>query len=434
MHSKKYLHWLLVLVTTLLVQACGGGGGGGSSSTPSSSSSSSSNTPLANNAVSVTVSTGLSPSTTNMVMTSVTLCRPGSSTSCVTIPNIQVDTGSTGLRVFASTLASLSLPPITSGTTGDTIYNCTAFGDGVVWGSMATADVKLGNETASAIGVHILQDTGVGAPIPTQCSQQGSNETSILGTTGINAFGVNGIIGVGLYNQDCGSLCATSTYPSAPKYYDCTSSHACTPTTATLTQQTVNPVAFFSTDNTGVALQLPTISDYGVASATGTLFFGIGTQTNNTESASAVKISVPYASSGYFTANYQGTSLPQSFIDSGSSGYYFNAAILTCSTQTAYFCPGGSSASLSPLSLSVNFPNSNTNGTTLISNMVVASADYLFSENNGTYGAFNDIGAPNTGMPNSFDFGVPFFFGRTVFTSNENVGDANMHFAFQPYP
>lgn len=47
-----------------------------------------------------------------MLTTSVTVCVPGTS-NCVTIDNVQVDTGSQGLRVLASQLpASLELPAV----------------------------------------------------------------------------------------------------------------------------------------------------------------------------------------------------------------------------------------------------------------------------------------------------------------------------------
>jgi len=414
--------WIVVLLATLLLQACGGGGGGGGSLVPSSA--------AVSNTVAIKIGAGVSTSTNNMMLASVTLCQPDSS-SCVTIPNIQIDTGSTGLRVFASLLHGVALPPVPSGT--GTLYNCAAFGDGVVWGNMATADVKIGEETAKGISVHILQDTGAGAPIPTPCSQQGPNETSILGTTTINAFGVNGVLGIGLFNQDCGTYCTNFVFNPAPKYYDCTSSAPCTGTTATLAQQTANPVASFTDgNNQGVALQFPVVANTGAVNVNGTLIFGINTQANNTESGSAIKVSTPYASNGYFTSTYRGVGLTQSIIDSGSAGYYFNdATIGRCSVQSAYFCPVPGSNSLSPLSISALFPNSNTNSASQVS-MQIANADVLFG-NTPTLGAFNDVGAPNSANLQSFDFGAPFFFGKTVFTSNENVGIANMHVAFQAY-
>src|SRR6185437_10849196 len=62
------------------------------------------------NAISVTVGAGSvcgnysNGGTLNQPCTSVTICLPGSTTQCQTIPDILVDTGSYGLRVFASAL------------------------------------------------------------------------------------------------------------------------------------------------------------------------------------------------------------------------------------------------------------------------------------------------------------------------------------------
>lgn len=67
--------------------------------------------------------------TPNMLQTSVTICVPGTST-CQTIDNIQVDTGSQGLRVLASALApTLALPSVTA-STGSAATSCTVFGSG----------------------------------------------------------------------------------------------------------------------------------------------------------------------------------------------------------------------------------------------------------------------------------------------------------------
>jgi Protein of unknown function (DUF3443) len=47
----------------------------------------------------------------------------------------------------------------------------------------------------------------------------------------------------------------------------------------------------------------------------------------------------------------------------------------------------------------------------------VGNADTLFSSN-PSFSAFNDMGAPNPDAQ-SFDFGLPFFYGRNVFTAIE---------------
>ena len=47
----------------------------------------------------------------------------------------------------------------------------------------------------------------------------------------------------------------------------------------------------------------------------------------------------------------------------------------------------------------------------------VANADQLLN-NNPTFFAFNNVAGPN-GDPTSFAWGMPFFFGRTVYTAIE---------------
>ena len=92
----------------LCAVACGGHSLGGSSP-PSGTV-----TP-ANNVVDVSVSAGpaeLSAPAVNTLYTTVTVCVPGT-TTCQTIDNIQVDTGSYGLRILAPVL-TLSLPVATT--------------------------------------------------------------------------------------------------------------------------------------------------------------------------------------------------------------------------------------------------------------------------------------------------------------------------------
>jgi hypothetical protein len=50
-------------------------------------------------------------------------------------------------------------------------------------------------------------------------------------------------------------------------------------------------------------------------------------------------------------------------------------------------------------------------------NFSVGNADSLFA-NNPNNAAFNNLAGPNSD-PNSFDVGLPFFFGRAVYTAIE---------------
>jgi len=376
-----------------------------------------------NNVVPVLVNGGYQNSLPNMLTTSVTLCVPNTS-NCTTVNNVQVDTGSSGLRLLASSLNGLALPDQKSQTNGAPVYECAAFADGIVWGEIATADIVLGDKVAKSLPIQVITDTG-GARIPKACSSQGFNESSL------QYLGSNGLIGVGLFLQDCGTFCTSST---AGMYFNCASLSSCTDSSQPLSIQVSNPVGFFQTDNNGVVLQLPALNSFGATSVSGYLIFGIGTQINNTPSSNATILPVPATGelAGNFTATYNGQSMQNSFIDSGSGSLFFNDNNLPlCSNNdvaAGYFCPG-TSTSISEIAISAAIPSAPNLGLT------IANADYLFNENNGNNAVFNNIGSPaGTVLPNSFDFGMPFFFGRSVFTGLEQRNPQGPFFGFQAYP
>jgi Protein of unknown function (DUF3443) len=120
----------LLLVCSFL-GACGGGGGGNASTgttgaaTAPAAASGAASAPQANAPVAIPqsstpnvqpIAVAAAPGLTrNMLTTSVTVCAPGTS-NCATIDNIQVDTGSQGLRILASALpANLQLAALPSG-------------------------------------------------------------------------------------------------------------------------------------------------------------------------------------------------------------------------------------------------------------------------------------------------------------------------------
>lgn len=88
--------------------------------------------------------------TLNMPCVSVTICAPGTS-NCQTIPNILLDTGSWGLRVFryAEGTTPLVTIPMTQALAGSpaTLSECVTYlGSETQWGPVMIADVKLGSE------------------------------------------------------------------------------------------------------------------------------------------------------------------------------------------------------------------------------------------------------------------------------------------------
>jgi hypothetical protein len=170
-----------------------------------------------------------------------------------------------------------------------------------------------------------------------------------------------------------------------------------------LNQQVANPAANFAADNNGVIVQLPPVSNTGQSSATGTLVFGIGTQSNN-----ALAASQTFATDGFGDMNnsvYNGTKV-QAFLDSGSNAYFFaDSSLALCGSNfPGFYCP--SSAQTRSITLAGQ------NSTTASVSIGILSAATLFGSTSNY--AFNDL-AGQIGGSSSFDIGLPFFYGRHVY-------------------
>jgi hypothetical protein len=327
------------------------------------------------------------------LFTSVTLCSPGTS-SCQTVNDVLVDTGSAGLRILASALP-LSLPGQTDAS-GNPIGECTPFVSSFTWGPVATADIKVSGESATNVPVQLIGSSDFPEP-PADCPN------GLTPADTVSALGANGILGVGLFVQDCGSACAISGPSNAGFYYSC-SEGGCVVTTQALQNQVANPVASFTVDNNGVLVDLPAIGGKGAATASGSLIFGIGTQSNNGLGGAQIYTA---DNLGNFTTVFGGNSYPSSFIDSGSNGLFFLsssvAGIGLCASEADFYCPA--------TTLSLTAQNVGQNGTSGTVKFSIANAEQLFSTGNA---AFSNLGGRNTG---AFDWGLPFFLGRNVFVA-----------------
>ncbi len=358
----------------------------------------------------LTVDAGPQPQTftaINEAFTSVTVCVPNTNT-CQTIDHVLVDTGSSGLRLLSSVL-TIPLPP-QNDASGNPLDECTVFLDGYVWGPVSLADILITGEKASSAPVQVMIPASASPAVPSSCSSQttGPNEGN-----SVKALGANGIIGLGLFQQDCGAACTSSNGSIPAVYYDCPAS-GCNPTYVTLAQQVPNPVTMFSLDNNGVLVYLPSVPTGGVGTVNGSLIFGIGTQPNNAlQSATVYTVPDSGANAGDITTTFNGTSYPSSFLDSGSNGIFFldsaTTGIPTCTGQnSSWYCP-----TTSPDALAAT--NQGANGNRGVVNFSIEDADRLFNTSNT---AFSTLGGPQTG---SFDWGLSFFFGKTVFTAIENL-------------
>ena len=337
----------------------------------------------------------------NGAFTSVTVCVPTTS-DCQTIDGILVDTGSFGLRVLASQL-TLSLPMLVD-SSGNQLNDCIQFLDGsFLWGTVASADIAIAGEVASATSIQTIE-TPTSYSIGSGCT--GTNEDTQ------QTLGANGILGVGPEAFDCGFACDPNSGNTTPPpvYYLCSSTVPCQPTfvscgvlcgDTTANQQVSNPGFNFSVDNNGVVLELPAVLD-AAATADGIMVFGIGTQSNNGLGSATV---FTLDSNDNFTTNFNGGALTTSFIDSGSNGLFFPDSSLTiCPDTSSWYCLASSNLSATNVGA-----NSATN--TVIFNVDDFDTVTAAHPNDS---AFSNVAGPNAG---GFDWGLPFFYGRNVFTA-----------------
>ncbi len=352
----------------------------------------------------------------------ITVCAPGSTTNCQTIDHVILDTGSVGLRLIKGVLSAgllAALPAETQGS-GNPVGECYQYVNSYAFGSVRKVDLSIAGESVGSMPVQVIADAGVFSAVPATCSSGG-------GTNIITAqdFGGNGIIGIGTTTTDCGTRCTVAGGSSGAIYYDCPSpgcgaNIARAANAAAPFEQLPNPVAAFAVDNNGTIIALPAVPVQGAPSLTGTVTFGIGTQTNNALSAATVlplTTSSSRLGAGYLTATYNGKQLTQSFVDSGSNDYFFIDTSLTPCTNTnyiAFYCPSA------PLTISL---------------VLTATNGFTFNDAFTLYSPLNVAGSsvvapglainptlvkPPLPFANSFDLGMPFFFGRTIYTSIED--------------
>jgi hypothetical protein len=357
-----------------------------------------------NNVLSLDVNLGPNNDYVNGLFASVEVCEPGSTTNCTTVPNVIVDTGSSGLRLLSGAVSELTLPAVTD-SSGDAVQECISFISlAYIWGPVVQGDIHLSGESASSASIHIISESPQ-YPAPLSC-------LTTMGAQDLNSvavLGANGILGVAATPQDCGSGCADASN-GYPTYFSCPNGNCqitSVPTTSTQ-GQVWNPVALFPQDDNGVLISLQSVAPGGAVTDPGSLIFGIGTQSNNALGTAQVYAVTP---DQFFTTTYNGAQYTESFIDSGSNAYFFldSATLgnLDCADLVGWYCP-------TPGPLNFTVTNTDINGNSGSLTFSIANADSLFSSG---YAALNDLGGDSGDSPSTdyFDFGMPFFFGRNVF-------------------
>lgn len=402
----------LALLVLALISACGGSTEKDATSTNGASAGApAQQVPLTLNATAVSVNSGLT-GIPNMPFVSVTVCAPGTN-SCQIIDHVLVDTGSSGLRVFASQLTQpIKLIP-QKDSAGHALTECMQFYDGYTWGPVENADIYISGEKAASLPIQVIDPTY--AAIPDDCSSTGATRNTP------DTLAANGVLGIGVFKHDCGSLCAQQAVPAT--YYSCTDS-TCVSVAVTEALQVANPIPYFTTDNNGSMLSLPAVASAGAESLAGQLVFGVGTEGNNAlGNAHVINVST---SSGTFTTTQSSTTYPASIIDSGSTAIFFDTSTLPICTapDNLYYCP----ASTKQLSATMTGVNGVGNAVAFD----VGNATSLRQTYPGD--AVLPLLAGSAFVTSKmFDWGLPFFYGRKIYVAieqQETPGGAGPFFAF----
>ena len=388
----------------------------------------------------------------NILYATVTVCSPTDTSKCVNIDHVQVDTGSVGLRVLASAVKSLNLPPVEISSAADFItkqnllptdypvvhtWECFPFVIGGLWGANAKAVVGLGRQTTGPIAVQLIEDETDPAKAmqsPPDCTAKADGK--ILSSAG--ALGSNGILGVGSTNLDCGSVCLDGSYAANNtfvQYYGCLPGAIAigkcdTSAKVDANLQVSNPISAFTDNrfNNGLVLVMPAVNDPGAATASGELIFGVDTVTSGSSklSSNTVPSNTKKVMLGVDTSNIdsylnittqlnRGSSpqiFPGSYLDTGTNGLFFNdnsnTPIPKCNNST-WYCP----ASMLTLNAVLS------DGGSTLSNQValqfqVGNAEALFSTSNT---AFGDAAGAAPSSSTDFAWGMPFFYGKRVYMS-----------------
>jgi hypothetical protein len=341
---------------------------------------------------------------------------------CQNVDGILVDTGSYGLRVLQSQIPLLKLTTLADGN-DNTLENCASQVDGsYLWGPVSRADVYIAGDVATNALIQVI--TSANVVVPDGCSNGGTD----LNTAQL--LGANGILGIGPEPTDCTlagvNYCDGSTTASLPNLYFACPSVGCATTDTPVVvpgglttngSQVVNPISVFTVNNlsgtsreNNIALQLPGVSGTET-SLVGTLTFLTNAELSGVVSGATV---FDLDSHDHFTTSFNGQTLTGAFLDSGSNAFYFPDSLRTCSVNPQFYCPAST--------LALSAVNEGKTGAQSTVNFTVDNADSLLSGNPdnaalstlaGPIGTYKSCSDGNISC--TFDWGLPFFFGRTVY-------------------
>ena len=256
----------------------------------------------------------------NRMVVSVTVCEPGTE-RCVTVDDVMVDTGSTGLRLEASAVPTWLRLPAFSGPNGKPLAECLRFVHDTAWGPLQRADVRLGGLIArkhslagpsTTRGAHRRRRAHAPMSVPT------SNET----------------LGVGQHLFDCQGACQQRTEAPGVFVWDGTE---WSPVDGAVepAYRLPNPVSYLPGHDNGIVIDLPSPPDEGAREVVGTLTFGVVAG----DKVDTAGHPAPRRGPAGSRTMLAGRSYPTSYIDSGTETYVlYDASLPRCRDMPWAYC------------------------------------------------------------------------------------------------
>ena len=332
----------------------------------------------------------------NRMVVSITLCAPGT-TVCTTIPDVMLDTGSTGLRIDASALPPWLRLPASRDSAGKPLAECLRFVHDVAWGPLVRADLHLGGEVATDLPIQVVADEDQDQPAG--CPRSTAQPTA------------NGTLGLGPNLFDCADPCEQD--PARPGVF-AREAASWTPVRGKVAtaDRLSNPLRRLPRHNNGAVLDLPTPPPSGAMQLAGTLTLGVGTAANNRLGAARV---VRLDGMGRFTTLYGDRSYPAGTIDSGTeTNILADDELPRCAGSSWAFCAEPARQRDATIV--------GADGTPLRVPFTVG--DYRAARERHV-GASDVVAVVADPAAKSFVWGAPFFMGRRVFVVLDGMAVPN---------
>jgi hypothetical protein len=350
---------------------------------------------LADNIVPIEVRQ-VTPTQYNKLFVDVTVCN--AARQCRTVPDVLVDTGSTGLRLLRGALDGLDLAPVKD-PRGRALSNWSSFGSGDLWGTMHFAQVRVGAiATTRAIPVEVYDLPGRRDKLPDgYANVDARREIARMG---------NGILGISPHRHHARGYYVKGDKAGAP------GASRWVEVRVDAARQLTNPIAYFPApyDN-GSVISLPEVDwTSGANRVQGWLGLGIGAATEALFPHGARVVSHDLDDDGLFPAAI-GTRRFDVLVDSGTNALSLDLSHLGVSRHARYASYYDAPAPV-PIELAVRSGDDYVR----LARPLYVGPTVKYLKERSTHAALPMVVGWDEAPRSLSVLGLPFFYGRTVAT------------------